>query len=173
MADEKAIEEAASLGESASALDAFLPPVLVGTAVAGTMDIVAAIVVWTLRDVPVARIVQSIASGLLGREAYAGGNATAWLGVFLHYGIMAVIAGLFVFVRQHLEILRQHPLLAGVAYGVAVFVVMTYVVVPLSASPIKPPPPLQVLEGVLIHIVCVGLPISLAAHRFGHLPLAN
>lgn len=147
--------------------------VFVGTAVAGTMDILAAIIVWTLRDVPAARVVQSIASGLLGKDAYSGGSATAWLGVLLHYAIMSAIAATFVLAAQHLEFLTRHRFLAGAAYGVVVFVVMTYVVVPLSASPIKPPSPPQVLEGLLIHAVCVGLPISLATHRFGCASHAN
>jgi hypothetical protein len=150
-----------------------LCPVLLGTVVAGTMDILAAIAVWSLREVAAARVVQSIASGLLGKEAYSGGNATAWLGVLLHYLIMSAIALVFVLASRRLEFLIRQPLLAGAAYGAVVFMVMTYVVVPLSASPIKPPPPLQVLEGLLIHMVCVGLPISLAAHRFGRQLLAS
>lgn len=148
-------------------------PVLVGTAVAGTADILSAITVWTLRDVAAIRVLQSVASGLLGRDAFAHGASTAWLGVLLHYAIMAVIALVFVLASRRLDVLIRHPLVAGAAYGLLVFLVMTYVVVPLSASPLKPPPPLQVLEGMLIHMVCVGLPISLAAHRFGRQLLAN
>jgi hypothetical protein len=150
-----------------------LCPVFVGTAAAGTMDILAAIIVWTLRDVPAVRVLQSIASGLLGKAAYSGGLVTAWLGVLLHYAIMSVIALVFVIVSQRLDFLIRRPLLAGAAFGLVVFGVMTYVVVPLSASPIKSPPPLRVLEGLLIHMVCVGLPISLAASRFGRQLLTN
>lgn len=172
MADGTRLEQT-SLAVSGCESGSLLCPVLVGTTVAGTMDILAAIIVWWLRDVPAVRVVQSIASGFLGKDAYAGGNASAWLGVLAHYVIMSVIALIFVLASRRLELLIRHPLLAGAAYGAVVFVIMTYVVVPLSASPIKPPPPPQVLEGVLIHMICVGLPISLAAHRFGRQLLAN
>lgn len=143
-----------------------LYPTLVGTAVAGTMDILAAIIVWTLRDVPATRVLQSVASGLLGKDAYGGGAATAGLGLLLHYAIMSAIALIFVIASKRLDVLIRHPFLAGAVYGVVVFVVMTYVVVPLSASPIKPPPPPQLFQGLLIHMVCVGLPIALVARRF-------
>lgn len=172
MAQGKVLEQT-SLDASAGVPGSVVRPVLVATAVAGTMDILAAILVGTLRDVPAARVVQSIASGVLGKDAYSGGSATAWLGVLLHYAIMSVIATIFVLAARRLDFLTRHRFLAGAAYGVVVFLVMTYVVVPLSASPIKPPSPPQILEGLLIHALCVGLPISLAAHRFGRLPHAN
>src|SRR5690349_14820542 len=130
MAQGKVLEQTlldAPVGAPGSAVRA----VLVATAVAGTMDILAAILVWSLREVPAARVVQSIASGVLGRDAYSGGNATAWLGVLLHYAIMSVIATIFYLAARRLDFLTHHRFLAGAAYGVVVFVVMTYVVVPL------------------------------------------
>lgn len=172
MSDGRALEQA-SLDASDYVASTFISPVLVGTAVAGTMDILAAITVWTLRDVAAVRVLQSIASGVLGRDAYSYGAGAAWLGLLLHYAIMTVIALIFVVASRRIDFLIRHPFVAGAAYGLLVFLVMTYVIVPLSASPIKPPPPLQVLEGILIHMVCVGLPISLAAHRFGRQLLAN
>lgn len=159
---EQASQAVADIGAGA-----LLQPTLVGMAVAGTMDILAAIIVWTLRDVPAMRVLQSVASGLLGTNAYSGGAAAASLGLLLHYAIMAAIAFIFVVASKRLDVLIRHPFLAGAVYGVVVFAVMTYIVVPLSASPLKPPPLPQVLEGLLIHMVCVGLPIALAAHRFG------
>lgn len=172
MSDGRALEQA-SLHASDYVASSFISPVLVGTVAAGTMDILAAIVVWTLRDVPAIRVLQSIASGLLGRDAFSHGAGAAWLGMLLHYAIMTVIAFIFVVASRRLDFAIRHPLLAGAAYGLLVFLVMTYVVVPLSASPLKPPPPLQVLEGMLIHMICVGLPISLATHRFGRQLLAD
>ncbi|WP_129782346.1 hypothetical protein [Peristeroidobacter soli] len=172
MADGKVLEQT-SVDVPDCGSDSLARPVFVGTAVAGTMDILAAIIVWALRDVPAMRVLQSIASGLLGTYAFSGDVVTAWFGVLLHYMIMSMIALVFVLASRRLEFLIRHFLVAGAAYGIVVFVVMTYVVVPLSASPIQSPPPAQVLEGLLIHMVCVGLPISLTAHRFGRRLLAN
>ena len=172
MAQGKLLEQtlaAASDHESGS----LLYPVLLGTAAAGTLDILAAITVWTFRDVAATRVLQSIATGVMGKDAYSGGAGTAALGLLFHYAIMSVIVLIFVLASRRIDLLIRHPLLAGALYGVVVYVVMTYVVVPLSASPLKPPPPPQVFQGLLIHMICVGLPISLTAHRFGRHLLAN
>lgn len=135
--------------------------VLWGTLAAGTLDISAAIVTWMLRDVPAMRVLQGVAAGLLGREARDGGWATAFLGLALHYLIMSVIVATFFFASRRLPMLVRRWFLAGLAYGVAVYIVMTFVVVPLSAFPGNPIPPWsQIVQGVLVHMFCVGVPIA-------------
>ncbi|MDI6625302.1 MAG: hypothetical protein QME55_11280, partial [Brevundimonas sp.] len=55
---------------------------------------------------------------------------------------------------------------AGVAFGLAVWLAMTYVVVPLSASTLAPPDTLvAALKPIVIHILCVGLPIAWIVRR--------
>src|SRR5262245_20255261 len=111
-------------------------PWLLATLVAGAMDISAAIVTWLLRGVPPRRILQSVASGVLGRGAFEAGTGAAALGLFLHFLLMSAIAGIYVFAFRRVDTLRRSWAVSGVVYGVFVFVVMTYVVVPLSASPV-------------------------------------
>lgn len=135
-----------------------------GAAIAGTLDIVYALVFHGLRGVAAMRILQSIASGLLGAPAYRGGVPTASLGLALHFAIMFVIAAMFVAASRRLAPLRQHALAAGAAYGLAVYAVMNYVVLPLSAFPQRgTPPTLVIVLGVLVHVVLVGIPIALFA----------
>ena len=136
-----------------------------GTAIAGTLDIVYAIVFHGLRSgVTALRILQSVASGLLGAPAYRGGVPTAVLGLCLHFAIMSVIAALFVAASRRLAPLRQHAVAAGAAYGLAVYAVMSYVVLPLSAFPQRgTPATLVVALGLLVHVVLVGIPIALCA----------
>ena len=135
-----------------------------GTAIAGTLDIVYAIVFHGLRGVPVARILQSVASGLLGAPAYRGGVPTALLGLALHFAIMFTIAWLFVAASRRLAPLRQHAIAAGAVYGLLVYAVMNYIVLPLSAFPQRGTPATLVIAlGLLVHVALVGIPIALCA----------
>lgn len=80
------------------------------------------------------RVLQSVASGLLGRLAFDGGWRTALLGLVLHFVMMLIIAAIFCALASIMAWTWRQPLLAGAIYGVAVYVVMNLVVVPLSAS---------------------------------------
>lgn len=143
--------------------------ILTGTLVAGTLDICAAIISWWVRGVAPPRVLQGVASGLLGRESFEGGAATAALGLFLHYAIMSVIVTLFVMAALRSARLTPASLPRamgiGLLYGIVVYLVMTYVVVPLSASPAGLPGLRGFVEGIVIQIVCVGLPIALVTRR--------
>lgn len=146
--------------------------IILGTLVAGTLDISAAILTWLPRGVAPSRVLQSVAGGLLGRNAMSGGAATAALGLFLHFAIMCVIVTVFVLASRRWPMLAPRALLpaigCGVIYGVVVYLAMTYVVVPLSASPIRAPAMRQFVEGIAVHIVCVGVPIVLIARAAAH-----
>jgi hypothetical protein len=157
-------------GENMVVVDSELPirwvrPWLLATLVAGAMDISAAIVTWLLRDVPASRVLQSVASGVLGRGAFEAGTGAAALGLLLHFLLMSAIAAIYVLAFRRVDTLRRSALVSGVIYGVLVYVVMTYVVVPLSASPVRTPTGRDALLGIATHIVCVGLPIALIVAR--------
>ena len=140
--------------------------VLLGGAVAGTLDIVYAIVFWHFRGVPAARILQSVASGLLGKAAYEGGWPTAALGLFFQYVIATSAAAVFYVAAAKARVLASHPVLFGVLFGLAVYGFMNYVVLPLSAFPGRAPTrPSAVVSGVLVHMFFIGLPIALFAAR--------
>jgi hypothetical protein len=109
---------------------------------------------------------QSVAAGVLGREATKGGAMTAALGLLLHFLIMSGIATTFYILSRRIPVLTKHWLPCGIAYGVVVYLVMSFVVVPLSAFPGSVVPSLAAfVQGALTHIVCVGLPIAFITHR--------
>ncbi len=138
--------------------------ILLAALAAGTLDIGAAIV--TNLQVPVRVVLQSVASGWLGADAYKGGWSAAWLGLASHYAIMLGIAAVYVLTAARIPVLRRQWLLAGVAFGVGAWAAMTYAVVPLSASTLPPPDSLMATIGpIVIHILCVGLPIAWIARR--------
>ena len=137
---------------------------------AGTLDIAAAFVVYGLRGATPLRILQSIASGLLGATAYKGGLRTAALGALLHFFIACGAAAVFYAASRKLEVLVRRPVISGLLYGVVVYVVMNHVVVPLSAIGRRPFVPSLAAVIVLVHMLCVGLPIALVVHRYATRP---
>lgn len=142
--------------------------VLWATLAAGTLDICAAMLSVQLRGIPAIQAVKGVAAGWLGASAFRGGAGVIALGFASHYLIMSVIALSFYAASRSLPALTKYWIAAGVAYGVAVYVVMTHVVVPLSAFPTRPgPTPLaNVITNLVIMIVCVGLPIAFITRRF-------
>ena len=152
-------------GNLSSATGEALRAILLGTLIAGAMDITAAILTWMFRGVPALRVLQGVAGGLLGRDTFDGGASTAALGLLLHFMIMSVIVGVYVAASGRLPALARYAIASGIAYGVVVYVVMTFVVVPLSAATAGTPAPSQILVGVLVHILCVGVPIALITRR--------
>lgn len=137
-----------------------------GTAVVGTLDILDAFVFFGLRSgAQPLRILQGIASGLLGRQAAVqGGLATAALGLCLHYFIAFGIVVTYVTASRRVRALARHPFVFGPLYGIAAYFVMNLVVVPMSRIGGTFGPPLPVLaNGLLIHVFGVGLPSALAA----------
>ncbi|MGH8496781.1 MAG: DUF1440 domain-containing protein [Gammaproteobacteria bacterium] len=138
-----------------------------GGLVAGVMDIAAAFVVYgLLYGISPVRILQSISSGLLGLPAYDGGPVTVVLGGLLHFSIMLVICAVYVLASRRLAFLTNRAVVSGVLYGIAVYLVMSFVVLPLSAYPHPVVHPISNhLISVAIQIVCVGLPIALVVSR--------
>ncbi|MGH9321736.1 MAG: hypothetical protein ACRD21_01145 [Vicinamibacteria bacterium] len=100
---------------------------------AGILDILAAFIVYGFRGASPIGILQSIASGLLGADAFRGGLRTAALGLVLHFFIACVAAFVYYASSRRLAILRRRPVISGLAYGTAVYLFMSFVVVPLSA----------------------------------------
>jgi len=142
--------------------------ILAGGLIAGALDITYAFVLWWLRaQVTPLQILQSVATGLLGKASYDGGAGTAILGAFLHFFNALVIAAIFVGASRIWPVLARRATLFGPLYGIGVYLVMNYVVLPLSAFPprTKPPAPVVWITGVLAHMFLIGLPIALAAKR--------
>lgn len=137
--------------------------VLAGGLTAGILDIIYAMVAYGSVGVPARVILQSVASGWLGKSAYSGGVPTAALGLASHLLITCVMAAVFIGAARRVAWLRRYPLPGGAVFGLGAFVVMNYVVVPLSAAAVQSPKGAFLIGGLLAHVVLVGLPIALAA----------
>lgn len=120
---------------SGSRLSPWRTVVLAGV-VAATMDLLFAFTFYGIRvGVTPLQVLQSIGSGLFGRASFEGGYATAAAGFAAHYFILIVAAGLYYVASLRLSIIQRHAVVCGIAFGAAIYIVMHYVVVPLSAAP--------------------------------------
>ena len=141
----------------------FRPAILWGGLIAGISDISYAIIRSGTRGVSATRVLQSVASGLLGDAAYQGGIPTAIVGLGLHFMIATTIAAIYYAASRKLNFLLRWPIIFGPLYGLAVFLVMNRVVLPLSAVSFKIS---FTLLGAACHMFFVGLPIALSVWRF-------
>src|SRR5713226_9791836 len=135
--------------------------IAVGGGIAGTLDLLQACILFGW-DIPLA-----IAGGLLGKQAFQGGAGTYVLGVLLHYFIACAAAAVYYGASRKLVFLKEHPLVCGLYFGAAVEDVMRFIVLPLSALHSRGPYKLRdLILGLLVHMVVVGLPISFSVRRF-------
>lgn len=139
--------------------------VAIGALAVGLLDGLDALLFFGLRGAPPIRIFQAVASGLLGRAAFAGGWATFALGVALHFSVASAIVSTYILASWRHPLLTRSPIACGLVFGVVAFFVMQWVVVPLSAATAGPRwPSWPVLaNGVLGHALLVGLPAALVA----------
>jgi len=139
-----------------------LTAILWGGLVAGTIDIGAACLI-SGRGIPY--ILHVIAGGLLGKEALAGGTGTALLGLLLQELMGVIIAAVYVLASTRLTLLTRHWVPWGLAFGVVVYFVMNYVVLPLSAWHVVPPFNLAKFLPNMAAMLLFGLIVAFFAAR--------
>jgi len=112
------------------------------------------------------QIFQGVAAGLLGRRSFSGGVKTFVLGLLLHFVVATCIATVYYLASVKLPILVHHAVVSGLIYGIIAYLVMKFVVTPLSAIGPRPAPRLTILLTEMTgHAFLVGLPIALLARR--------
>jgi hypothetical protein len=145
-----------------------LKTIVIGGLVAGALDITYAFIIWGLRGVSPIRIGQSVAAGLLGREAaVSGGTATGLFGLAVHFVLAIIMAAIYYGAARNIRLLVDRAVPCGIAYGLALYGAMNYVVLPLSAiGKAGGGAPLYItITGILVHMFLVGLPIALITRR--------
>ena len=137
---------------------------IAGGIVVGSLDISYAILFWSFRGVTPTRVLQSVAAGILGRESFNGGMKSALLGAACHYFIAFSIVIVYWIAAKSLPVLTRHAVICGIVYGIVVYIVMNYVVIPLSnAARPKTFNVLWVSCSVIVHMFLIGLPAALFA----------
>ncbi|HEX9293487.1 MAG TPA: hypothetical protein VF873_07360 [Gemmatimonadales bacterium] len=140
--------------------------VLLGGLVAGSFDITYACTFWYLkRGVLPTRVFQSVASGLLGDASFTGGWRTAALGLALHYFIATSMAVTYYLFARRWSDLWEKPFVYGPMYGLLLYGIMNYIVVPLSAANPGSRNLLWVLLSIAVHALLIGTPCAIFARR--------
>ncbi len=141
--------------------------VLAGGGIAATLDIVYAIVRNGQHGRTPLWVLQSVASGWLGADAFTSGVPGGLVGLASHYGILFAAAAVYLAASRSVPILRTRAVLSGAVFGVLVYLFMNFVVLPLSAFPytLSYGVP-RLLEGFVSHALLVGIPIALAIRRY-------
>ncbi len=139
----------------------------VSAAVAGVLDNTSALATFVPRGAGVAAIMKYLASGLAGKAALSGGADMVALGYAVHFGLMTIMATIYVLAALRFPVLRQRPALSALIYGVLTYVAMNYVAVPLSAAPgWKPPSGWAVVNAFYAHLFYVGVTMAFFARYF-------
>jgi hypothetical protein len=156
---------AATIAASAEKPSAFRA-IFLGGLIAGVLDLAAAFVNSGLRGRSPIWVLQSIASGLLGPDSYKGGFATASLGLSLHFLIATVATAVYYGASRKLKVLVRRAIVCGLVYGVAVYLFMNLIVLRLAFPLRVSNSTAAVITGLIIHMLCVGLPIALVVRRY-------
>jgi Na+/alanine symporter len=135
--------------------------ILVGGLLAGSLDLSSAFITYG------AGVPRVIAAGLLGPAAVHGGSASYVLGIALQFFIATSAAAVYYAASRKLTFLKEHAMVCGLFYGIAVFLVMNLIVLPLSALHFRGPYQLAgLMQGLLVHMFLIGLPISFSVRHY-------
>ena len=148
--------------------------ILSGWLLCGVLDITAACVQsWINAGRTPDQVLKGVASALWGSHATSGGAGMAAIGLLMHFTVALTATLVFYALSRRLSFLRTAPLLLiGPLYGVVVFCAMNYGTLPLMSwvrsfylGTAPRWPGSMGWPQVLIHMVCVGLPIAWGVRR--------
>lgn len=134
--------------------------------IVGTLDILAAFIQFysKTQKSPIV-VLNFIASGIFGKEAFTGGNKMAAFGLFFHYLIAFAFTLLFFALYPKLKKLIRNKYVLGLIYGLFIWLVMQFLIVPLSRVPVTKFSIQGAIISISILIVCIGIPLSWLAKK--------
>jgi len=140
-------------------------PILLATALCGTLDIVFAAILTLMRGREIADMLRFVASGPFPAASEMGASG-AVLGLVVHFTLMAIMVAWFVIAARNVPALTDRPWLAGLIYGLITWAVMNLIVVPLRFPAAWPPKPMAIATQLFAHVALVGLPTAYIARRY-------
>jgi ABC-type amino acid transport system permease subunit len=141
-----------------------LRPILIATLIAGTLDILSAFLFAGMAGMKPLGVLRFVASGPFG----AAEPTPAWaaIGLAVHFAIMACMAAAYMLVASRIPALLRHPILAGLAYGLLLWLVMYWIVLPQRFGMPLPNTLWAVSNQLFSHCILTGIPIALVARRY-------
>jgi hypothetical protein len=151
-------------------------PIFKATLVAGTLDILSAFLFAGMAGMSAPMVLQFVASGPFGNVAQgAPGWLWAIVGLLVHFALMACMVTAYMLVAQRMPVLTRHPIVAGLLYGLLLWIIMYWIVRPIRWPQSWPPGTYEGKSVGLIawsignqlfsHCILVGLPIAIIAAR--------
>lgn len=156
------------MATSPTAVSSLVPGILVAGLIVGVLDAVAANThAYLLRGTPPAAVWRYVASAVFGKSAGTGGSEMVLWGLLFHFMVAIGWTALFFVAYPRIRLLSANMVLAGMAYGLFVWLMMNFVVVPLTRIAMGP---IRLTTGtvlmILIHLFVIGVPISYLARRY-------
>jgi uncharacterized membrane protein YagU involved in acid resistance len=143
-----------------------LKPILLTGLLAATLDIAFAFInAYTVNNVPPARVLQYIASAAFGKRAYEGGLPMQLTGLLFHYLIAMSFAAIFFYLFTKIRVLQKNIIVTAIIFGTTAWLVMTFMVLPLTKLTWKAPVLKNALVAIGILVLAIGLPVSIIAKK--------
>jgi hypothetical protein len=136
-----------------------------GGSIVGILDITSAFITWWCKGIGPVRGLQGIAAGLLGSQSFQGGVATAALGLAIHFFVAFMVVTVFYVGSRKIRFLTRHAVIAGLLYGVAVYLVMYWFVLPQVFPTFRHSISSDALA-IVVHMFLIGLPTALVVGRY-------
>lgn len=138
------------------------------TFVTGSLDILLAILWYAVlqKQTTALKILQSIASGLFGMQAYRGGMRMALVGLSLHYFITLLFVSFYFVIYPTFTPLKKYPFAAGILYGLAIWMLMNLIVLPFTFRSLGTPDLSSAITGAMIVVTAISLPLSFLTNKY-------
>lgn len=142
-----------------------VPAIATGGLIVGILDITSAFITWWCKGVAPVRGLQGIAAGLLGSQSFQGGIATAGLGLAIHFFVAFMVVTVFYVGSRKFSFLTRLAVVSGLFYGVAVYLVMYWFVLPNVFPKFRHSVSDDALA-VAVHMFLIGLPTALVVRKY-------
>jgi hypothetical protein len=111
-------------------------------------------------------VLKFVASGPFGN---APTETMGWglVGLAVHFAIMACMVAAYMIVAPRLPILLRQPIVAGILYGILLWIIMYWIVRPMRWPEMPLPHTFKgISQALFSHCILVGIPIALVASRY-------
>ena len=140
-------------------------PIVIATLIAGTLDILSAFAFAGMSGMKPLGVLRFVASGPFG-AAPAPTPGWAAVGLAVHFAIMACMAAAYMLAASRIPALLRHPVPAGLAYGLLLWLVMYWIVLPIRFGMPLPSTLWGVANQLFSHCILTGIPIALVASHY-------
>ena len=142
--------------------------ILIAGLIVGILDAIAASVFsYGFSGASPDKVFRYVASGVFGKDAFTGGLPIAAWGLLFHFIVATGWTALFFLIYPKINFFSSSKYIAGIGYGLFIWLMMNKVVVPLSNVPQAPFHfTIRTAVMILIHMFIIGIPISYLANRY-------